>query len=89
MFVLAMGSVSSPKKTSRSRRVLLFYSFTSSIDLMIFSVALFAFFFFLGQSVGPLFYATAFRLADPTMVIAAVGVAAFCLANVLSRLLGR
>ena len=53
------------------------------------SVALFAFFFFLGQSVGPLFYATAFRLADPTMVIAAVGVAAFCLANVLSRLLGR
>jgi len=53
------------------------------------SVALFAFFFFLGQSFGPLFYATAFRLADPATVIAAAGAVAFCLGIVLSRLLGR
>ena len=52
------------------------------------SVALFAFFFFLGQSAGPLCYAVAFQLAGPGQVIFAAGVAAFCLAIVLSRLLG-
>ena len=53
------------------------------------SVALFAFFFFLGQSVGPPFYALAFRVADPATVIAAIGVAAFFLSILLSRQLCR
>lgn len=53
------------------------------------SVALFAFFFFLGQSVGPPFYAFAFHAANPGLVIAAVGVAAFGFAIVLARLLER
>ncbi len=53
------------------------------------SVALFAFFFFLGQSAGPLFYALAFEVAEARYVVTAVGVTAFLLAIVLARLLER
>jgi predicted MFS family arabinose efflux permease len=53
------------------------------------SVSLFAFFFFLGQSAGPMLYAAAFYNGDPSIVIAAVGVAAFCLANMLALTLRR
>lgn len=48
------------------------------------AVALFAFCFFLGQAAGPLIYAAAFAVFDPSSVIAAAGVAAFCLALLLA-----
>jgi len=53
------------------------------------AVALHAFFFFLGQSVGPLFYAAAFDIAPPQPVIATVGVVAFGLSMVLAHALSR
>lgn len=51
------------------------------------AVALHAFFFFLGQSIGPLFYAVALAAAAPSNVIAAIGVAAFVLAMMLAQAL--
>ncbi len=48
------------------------------------AVALFAFFLFLGQAVGPAFYALAFGIANETIVIAGAGVLACVLALVLA-----
>lgn len=53
------------------------------------AVGLFAFCFFIGQSIGPMLYAVALSTFDPAPVIAAVGVIAFGLSLLLSVLLRR
>lgn len=53
------------------------------------AVALHAFFFFLGQSAGPVFYAIAFAAAPPSLVIALIGGAALILALILAAALRR
>lgn len=53
------------------------------------AVALFAFFLFLGQAVGPLIFAAAFGLVSASKFIAAVGIAAACLSFLLARALRR
>jgi predicted MFS family arabinose efflux permease len=53
------------------------------------AVALFAFFYFVGQSIGPLFYAMVFAIAEPAYVIAGAGAVAFVLALLLAHALRR
>lgn len=53
------------------------------------AVALFAFFLFLGQAVGPLIFAAAFGLVSASTFITTVGVAAACLSFLLARALRR
>ena len=53
------------------------------------AVALHAFFFFLGQSIGPLFYAAVLAAAPPPLVIGTIGGIALVLSFVLAFLLKR
>ena len=51
------------------------------------AVALFAFFFFVGQSAGPLFYAVALHVVSPAPLLAAIGIIAGALALQLAAAL--
>ena len=53
------------------------------------AVALHAFFFFLGQSLGPIFYAAAFQIAAPSTTVAVIAGAALALAFLLAHALRR
>ena len=53
------------------------------------AVALHAFFFFLGQSIGPLFYAAALVAAPPSLVIGSIGAIALALSFLLAFALKR
>ena len=53
------------------------------------AVALFAFFLFTGQAIGPLFYAASLSIMPPSLFISAIGIAAFSLSFLLAHMLRR